>query len=106
MVVGIDAHKRTDTAAAVVEHGKRLTSKTVSATSAGKLELVRWAGQFGEHTFAVEDCWHLSRVWSGTCWPKYFSPLTPCLKSIRYNLERLTLRETDDRVGPARASRG
>ena len=25
------------------------------------MELVRWAGQFGEHTFAVEDCRHLSR---------------------------------------------
>ena len=61
VVLGIDAHKRTHTAVAVDEHGKRLGSKTVAATSAGNLELVRWAGQFGEHTFAVEDCRHLSR---------------------------------------------
>src|ERR1700688_3991735 len=61
VVLGIDAHKRTHTAVAVDEHGKRLGSTTVSATSAGNLELVRWAGQFGEHTFAVEDCRHLSR---------------------------------------------
>jgi transposase len=61
VVLGIDAHKRTHTAVAVDEQGKRLGSKTVPATSAGNLELVRWADQFGEHTFAVEDCRHLSR---------------------------------------------
>lgn len=61
VVLGIDAHKRTHTAVAVDEHGKRLGTKTVPATSAGNLELVRWASQFGEHRFAVEDCRHLSR---------------------------------------------
>ncbi len=61
VVLGIDAHKRTHTAVAVDEHGKRLGAKTVPATSAGNLELVRWAVQFGEHRFAVEDCRHLSR---------------------------------------------
>ena len=61
VVLGIDAHKRTHTAVAVDDHGKRLGSTTVAATSAGNLELVRWASQFGEHTFAVEDCRHLSR---------------------------------------------
>ncbi len=61
LVLGIDAHKRTHTAVAVDEHGKRVDSKTVAATSAGNLELVRWATELGEHTFAVEDCRHLSR---------------------------------------------
>lgn len=61
LVLGIDAHKRTHTAVAVDERGRRVDSKTVAATSAGNLELVRWAGQLGEHTFAVEDCRHLSR---------------------------------------------
>jgi transposase len=61
VVLGIDAHKRTHTAVAVDEHGKKLGAKTVPATSAGNLELVRWASQFGEHRFAVEDCRHLSR---------------------------------------------
>jgi transposase len=61
VVLGIDAHKRTHTAVAVDEHGGRLGSKTVPTTAAGNLELVRWTGQFGEHTFAVEDCRHLSR---------------------------------------------
>jgi len=61
VVLGIDAHKRTHTAVAVDENGKKLGAKTVPATSAGNLELVRWASQFGEHRFAVEDCRHLSR---------------------------------------------
>jgi len=61
LVLGIDAHKRTHTAVAVDEHGRRVDSKTVPATSAGNLELVRWAGHLGEHRFAVEDCRHLSR---------------------------------------------
>jgi transposase len=61
VVLGIDAHKRTHTAVAVDEHRKRLGKTTVPSTSAGNLELVRWAGQFGDHTFAVEDCRHLSR---------------------------------------------
>jgi len=61
VVVGIDAHKRTHTAVAVDERGKRLAIKTVAATSAGHLELVRWAQGLGEHRFAVEDCRHISR---------------------------------------------
>ncbi len=61
VVVGIDAHKRTHTAVAVDEQGRRIGTKTVAATSAGHLELVRWAQSLGEHRFAVEDCRHLSR---------------------------------------------
>jgi transposase len=61
VVLGIDAHKRTHTAVAVDERGRRLGQRTVSATSAGNLELVAWARGFGEHRFAVEDCRHLSR---------------------------------------------
>jgi transposase len=61
VVVGIDAHKRTHTAVAVDELGKQVGQRTVSATSVGHLELVRWAKSLGEHRFAVEDCRHLSR---------------------------------------------
>jgi len=61
MVVGIDAHKRTHTAVAVDEQGRRHGVKTVASTTSGHLELVRWAGCLGEHRFAVEDCRHLSR---------------------------------------------
>jgi transposase len=61
VVVGIDAHKRTHTAVAVDELGRRLGTKSVPTTSAGHLVLMRWAEGFGEHRFAVEDCRHLSR---------------------------------------------
>jgi transposase len=61
VVVGIDAHKRTHTAVAVDELGREVGQKTVSATSAGHLQLVRWAQGMGEHRFAVEDCRHISR---------------------------------------------
>jgi transposase len=61
IVIGVDSHKRTHTAVAADGTGRKLAEKTVAATSAGHLELVRWAGRFTERRFALEDCRHLSR---------------------------------------------
>jgi transposase len=61
IVIGIDSHKRSHTAVAVDGTGRKLAEKTVAATSAGHLELVRWAGRFEARTWALEDCRHLSR---------------------------------------------
>jgi transposase len=63
VIVGIDAHKRTHTAVAIDEIGRRLGSKTTtSTTSEANLELLRWVDGFGpDRRFAVEDCRHLSR---------------------------------------------
>ena len=61
IVIGVDSHKRTHTAVAVDGTGRKLAEKTVVATSAGHLELVRWAARFEARTFALEDCRHLSR---------------------------------------------
>jgi transposase len=63
VVVGIDAHKRTHTAVAVDEAGRKLGEKTTtSTTTEANLELLRWAERFGsERRYAVEDCRHLSR---------------------------------------------
>lgn len=61
IVIGIDSHKRTHTAVAADVTGRKLAERTVVATSAGHLELVRWAGRFAPRTFALEDCRHLSR---------------------------------------------
>jgi len=61
IVIGIDSHKRTHTAVAVDGTGRKLAEKTLPATSAGHLELVRWATRFSERTWALEDCRHLSR---------------------------------------------
>lgn len=61
VVIGIDSHKSTHTAVAADGNGRRLAERTVRATSAGHLELVRWAARFKDRRFALEDCRHLSR---------------------------------------------
>jgi transposase len=61
IIIGIDSHKRTHTAVAVDGTGRKLAEKTLPATSAGHLELVRWARRFAHRTWALEDCRHLSR---------------------------------------------
>jgi transposase len=61
VVIGTDSHKRTHTVVATDETGRKLAEKTVVTTSAGHLELVRWATRFAERTWALEDCRHLSR---------------------------------------------
>jgi len=60
-VIGVDSHKRTHTVVAADGTGRKLGEKTVAATSAGHLELVRWASRYPERTWALEDCRHLSR---------------------------------------------
>ena len=61
IVIGVDSHQRTHPAVAADEAGRRVAEKTVAATSAGHLELVRWAGRFPERRFAPGDCRHLCR---------------------------------------------
>ena len=61
--MGIDAHKRTHTAVAIDEAGRKLGEKTTRMTTTeANLELLRWADGFGpDRRFGVEDCRHLSR---------------------------------------------
>ena len=63
-VIGIDAHKRTHTAAVVEEATARalgLGDVTVPANEDGHLQLLRFAGRFGEErVWAIEDCRHVS----------------------------------------------
>lgn len=61
VVVGSDSHKRTHTFVAVDPNGRERGHKTVAATPAGHLEGLRWAEQWPERTWALEDCRHLSR---------------------------------------------
>lgn len=61
VVVGSDSHKRTHTFVAVDGNGRELAHKTVAATPAGHLEVLRWAAQWPERMWALEDCRHLSR---------------------------------------------
>lgn len=62
VIVGIDAHKRSHTAVAVDEAGRKLGQHTCGTTSEDHLALLGWAEQFGgERLWAIEDCRHLSR---------------------------------------------
>lgn len=61
VMIGTDSHKRTHTVVAVDDVGRRLGVKTVRTNSDGHLDLVRWASQFEQVTFALEDCRHLTR---------------------------------------------
>ncbi len=60
VIVGIDAHKHSHTAVAVDGSGRKLAERTVSATRAGHLELLRWARRWRIRRFAIEDCRHLT----------------------------------------------
>jgi transposase len=61
VILGADLHKRSHTVVAVDGAGRKLAERTVSATGDGHLELRRWAGQWPERSWALEDCRHLSR---------------------------------------------
>lgn len=61
VTLGSDSHKRTHTVVAVDLNGRQLASRTVLATSPGHLEVLRWASQWPERRWALEDCRQLSR---------------------------------------------
>jgi len=60
-MLGSDSHKRSHTVVATDLNGRQLGQVTVRATPAGHLELVRWAQQWSERSWALEDCRTLSR---------------------------------------------
>lgn len=61
VILGTDAHKKSHTVVAADEAGAELASVTVAATSEGHLKALRWAAQWSERRWAIEDCRHLSR---------------------------------------------
>ena len=61
VVLGADLHKRSHTVVVIDGAGRQLAEKTVPATDTGHLELRRWAAQWPERTWGLEDCRHLSR---------------------------------------------
>ena len=61
ITLGADSHKRTHTFVAADSNGREVGSRTVRATPAGHLDALRWAEQWPERTWALEDCRHLSR---------------------------------------------
>src|SRR5680860_310371 len=61
VIIGADTHKRSHTLVAVDPTGRQLGERTVAATPAGHLELLRWAERWPERSWALEDCRNLSR---------------------------------------------
>jgi transposase len=61
VVLGADLHKRSHTIVVIDATGRQLAEKTIPATDAGHLDLRRWAAQWPERTWGLEDCRHLSR---------------------------------------------
>src|SRR5258707_13272776 len=61
VTLGGDCHKRTHTLVAVDDNGRELGTKTVAAVAAGHLGALRWASQWKERRWALENCRHLSR---------------------------------------------
>ena len=62
IVIGVDAHSQTHTAAAVNgETGEQLGTREVRARQLGHEQLLAWARELGEErVWAIEDCRHLS----------------------------------------------
>ena len=61
VVLGADLHKRSHTIVVIDETGRKLAEKTISATDEGHLDLRRWAAQWPDRRWGLEDCRHLSR---------------------------------------------
>jgi transposase len=61
VIIGADLHKRTHTLVSADAVGRKAASCTVKATAAGHAEALRWARQWPERTWALEDCRQVSR---------------------------------------------
>ena len=61
VVLGADLHKRSHTIVVIDATGRQLAEKTIPATDVGHLELRRWAAQWPDRQWGLEDCRHLSR---------------------------------------------
>jgi transposase len=61
VTIGVDLHKHWHTAVTVDDQGRKLAERTVRATPAGHLELLRWGGQWTDRRWGLENCRHLSR---------------------------------------------
>lgn len=62
VTLGADTHKASHTLVAVDDNGRQLAQRSVAANSAGHLEVLGWAAQWPERTWAIEDCRNLSRA--------------------------------------------
>src|SRR5256712_12433101 len=59
--IGSDPHKSSHPFVAVDGNGRKLAEKTVKAVPEGHLEALRWASQWPERVWALENSRHLVR---------------------------------------------
>ena len=62
VMIGVDPHKASSTAAALDEHGQLLGQQRVPATLDGYQQLRRWAGRWPQRCWAVEGAHGLGRA--------------------------------------------
>lgn len=62
VTLGSDSHKRSHTLVAVDENGCQLAELRVAAMPSGHVEALRWAEQWPERRWALENCRQLSRA--------------------------------------------
>jgi hypothetical protein len=68
VTLGVDTHKRSHTIVAADEQGRKLGQVTVTATSAGHLRVLAWAGQWAQRSWRSRTAGTCRGGWSGTCW--------------------------------------
>jgi transposase len=62
VMIGVDPHKASHTAAALDEHGLLLDQQRISATLDGYQQLRQWAARWPEHCWAVEGAHGIGRA--------------------------------------------
>ena len=62
VILGADLHKRSHTVVVIDGTGRKLAERRVAATAEGQHDLRRWAAQWPDRTWGLEDCRHLSRL--------------------------------------------
>jgi transposase len=63
VMIGVDPHKASHTAAALDEHGYMLGQQRIPANLDGYQQLRRWAGRWPQRCWAVEGAHRLGRRW-------------------------------------------
>jgi transposase len=62
VMIGVDPHKRSHTAAALDEHGRLLDQQLIPATLEGYRLLRQWAGRWPQRSWAVEGAYGVGRA--------------------------------------------
>ena len=76
VIIGVDPHKASHTAAVLDEHGRLLDQQRIPATLDGYRQLRRWAGRWPQRCWAVEGAHGIGRALAQTWLPPAPRPST------------------------------